>query len=127
MAFAVATIANAEEYGYLSFQKIDGSVVSVGVEGLTIIVSEGRLVVANAAENQEIALDELAQMFFSTSTTSGISEIAAEHTGNKTLRAYTLAGVYVGEFATIDEAKSELGSGMYVVKDNDNTTKIAVK
>lgn len=57
--------AHAETYPYLTFQKMDGSTVSIGVESLTMTFSDGKLIATNGSESQELTASDLASMYFS--------------------------------------------------------------
>lgn len=62
-------LCHAEDYNNLSFEKTDGSVVSVSADNLSMTFSGGKLLLDNgAAETQEIAVADLSRMFFSSST-----------------------------------------------------------
>lgn len=117
--------ASAEEYPYLSFQTSDGSIVSFGVESLTMTVADGKLLVQNGDGSRTFDLGSLSRMFFA-SDASGIDEaVVPESEGKK--RVYTMSGVYMGSFDSVSDASGKLGRGMYLIKDNNNTTKFVVR
>ncbi len=123
-ALAVAATASADDFPYLSFETTGGEVVSVGVENLEMTVADGKLTVTAADGTKEFAVADLSRMFFS-SVPAGISEITAADSGKK--KVYTVSGTYVGSFGSAEEMKASLGSGLYIVKDNNNTTKVTVR
>lgn len=117
--------ANAEDYSSFSFQKADGTVISMGIESLTMTVSDGKLIVTNANESQELSIADLSKMFFSTGATA-ISEINTDSFNGK-IAVYGLDGTYRGSFDDKGQIAEQLGKGMYIIKDNNNTAKIAVR
>lgn len=125
-ALTVALTANADTYGYLSFLTADGSSLSVGVEGLSMTFTDagGKLVVTNSTESRTLDVADLKKMFFSGESATAISEVDADN--KRYLQVYTVSGSFVGSFSPrcLDE---ELEPGIYLVKKNGKTTKIAVK
>ena len=114
-------LCHAEDYPYLSFEKADGSVVSVSVSGLSMTFSDGKLVVANDAGNVgELSVAALSRMFFSADAASIAETVSQGSTGRE---VYTLSGVCVGKY---DAAKSLL-AGIYVVKEDGKTFKMTVR
>lgn len=119
------TSVDAEEYQYLSFQESNGNVVSFGIESLTMSISNGKLLVENSDESRTFELCSLSKMFFATDA-SGINELETVANGGKK-QVYTVSGVYVGSFDSLSDVGTKLGKGMYLVKDNNNTTKIVLR
>ena len=124
-ALAVAATASAYDFPYLSFETTGGEVVSVSVENLEMTVADGKLTVIAADGTKEFTVAELSRMFFSSEAT-GISEATAE-VGSGKKKVYTVSGTYVGTYGSAADIKAALGSGLYIVKDNNNTTKITVR
>lgn len=124
-ALLLTVSASAEEYSYMSFQTTNGDIVSFGVESLTMSFSDGKLLLQNVDGSKEFAVADLSRMFFSSSATA-ISNIETNNASGKK-RVYTLSGIFIGEFNSLLEVKDAVKSGMYLVKDNNNTTKIAVR
>lgn len=118
-----ATLCKAEDFPYLSFEMADGTTVQMNAEGLEMHFSDGKLIATDAAQSKEMPLEALSRMFFSSGATA-INELEA-HWGKA--EAYTIEGVRIGEYSDIKEARATLKSGMYVVKENGKTTKIAVR
>jgi hypothetical protein len=61
--------AHAYEYPYLVLQTTDGTVTAVGVESLTLTVSDGTLTVTNSEGTTAFTLTDLSKMYFSTTST----------------------------------------------------------
>ena len=77
LLLAMSMQAMADDYGYLTFTKGDGSARSLTVDGLTITFADGKATVQNATESETFTLSDLAKMFFSVDeeTTMGILSI----------------------------------------------------
>ena len=77
LLLAMSMQAMADDYGYLTFTKGDGSARSLAVDGLTITFADGKATVQNATESESFTLSDLAKMFFSVDeeTTMGIISI----------------------------------------------------
>lgn len=121
------TMANAENYSYLTFQSLDGSKISIGVESLTMTFSDGKLLVSNGTESQELPLEQLGCMFFSNeNVNTGISEVSAEKK-SELVQVYTLSGGSLGTFSNLQQWYKTAKVGVYVVNNNGKIQKIAVK
>lgn len=121
------TVANAENYPYLTFKTLDGSEVSVGVESLTMTFSDGKLLVSNGTESQELPVEQLGCMFFSKeNVNTGISEVSAERK-SELVQVYTLSGGSLGSFSNLQQWRKTAKTGVYVVNNNGKIQKIAVK
>lgn len=125
MALMLAMSASAETYPYLSFQTVDGSVVSLKSDNLNLTIEDGKLVVQNDEGSNKFVLTDLARMFFSKSTETSITNLNTDV--NSTLQVYTTSGVFLGEFDSERSLRRSVSSGIYVVKTNGKTLKMAVK
>lgn len=107
--------AHAAENPYLTFEMTDGSKVTVDASSLTITISGTTL----TAGGQSFTLTNLSKMYFSTS--GGVSEIKSINTAeiNEATEIYDLNGRRV--------SKDQMRKGVYIVKSNSGTYKIAVK
>lgn len=124
MAMALPLAASADEYAYLSFETSDGSLEAVSVESLSMTFSGSKLIVENADGTKDFSVADLGRMFFS-ATPTGITDVKTAANGD--MEVYTASGVFVGRFAAGEDLSSILKSGLYIIKDNSNTTKIMVK
>lgn len=107
--------AQADEYPYLTFETTDGAKVSVAASSLTVSISGTTL----TARDQSFVLANLSKMYFSSSDqTTGIQCITVAEL-NDASEIYDLNGRKV--------SKSQLKSGVYVVKNKNGNYKIAVK
>lgn len=125
MALMLAMSASAETYPYLSFQTVDGSVVSLKSSNLNLTIEDGKLVVQNDEGSNKFVLTDLTRMFFSQSTETAITNLNTDV--NSTLQVYTTSGVFLGEFDNERSLRRSVPSGIYVVKTNGRTLKMAVK
>lgn len=118
--------AMADDYKSLVFQSSDGTTVSVDLASLVLTVSNGRLTATNSTGTQSFTLSNLSKMYFSTSETTGIEGISAD-SASGAVTVYDIAGRKVGDYKSLDSAKSSLKQGMYIVKVNGKTFKIVLK
>lgn len=119
-------IAHAVTYPYLTFQKADGTVVSMGVESLTMTFSDGKLFVSNGTDTHTLTVSELSSMYFSATDATGIKEVP-NIAPNAELEVFDIQGVNLGNFPDLQTMKAKVKPGMYVVKANGKTQKIAFK
>ena len=125
--FAGTLWVSAYDYSYLSVQTADGTIVQVSVESLVLSVEEGKLVVANTNGEKSFLVEDLTKMYFSEKEENDITGIMSAGKENTGIDVYTVSGVYLGSFGTRAELSSQLGKGIYVIKQNERTYKIAVK
>ena len=124
IAFALLAITTckAQSFSYLTFEQTDGTSVSLPVSGLVLTFSGNNLV---SSDGTTIPLSGLSKMFFT--ETSGITLFPSlQQEGS--IRAYTTAGSFVGQFNNAQEALSRLPKGLYMFKDGaGNVIKTSVK
>jgi len=142
LLMATCNIAKADgEYPYLTFESSDGSVVSIAVIknsntavttseslSLELKVSDGTLVATNDEGKKIFTLKDLTKMYFTdsdkTSESTSISSIEDE---NEMFELYTLTGISLGKFKDLDNAKTQLIPGVYIIKNNNHEMKISIK
>ena len=118
--------AHAESYPYLTFQKADGSLQSIGVEALEMTFQDGKLVYTNSTGTGTLTLADLAAMYFSSTDATAITSPTAD-SGDGKVEVFSLQGVSYGTFANLQAMKESVPTGMYIVKTNGKTQKIAVR
>lgn len=114
----------ADDYGYLTFEALDGAQTSVAVDNLKITVVDGNLVVSNGTESATLSVASLSKMFFS--STSGVDNAILPE-GSTEVKAYALSGVCVGTYRTVATAAAALPKGVYILKSGNETKKITVR
>lgn len=112
---AAITTCRAQSFEYLTFEKTDGTLVSVRAEGLTLTFSGNNLV---SSDGTTIPLSSLNKMFFT--ETSGIAS-SVKDIPEGAIEAYTPSGIHVGSFGNTKEAIQSLPKGFYVFKDIKGT------
>ncbi len=120
------TVACAETYPYLTFQKADGTVMSVGTEGLTMTFTGGKLVAINGTESLELTVDNLETMYFSSREVSEIREATLSDADGE-VEAFSLQGVSYGKFGNLQNFRNQVSAGVYVIKRKGKTQKIMVR
>ncbi len=113
MAGALASYAG--DYTYLTFETTDGTKTSVDVSSLTLTISGTTLTTGS----QSFTLSNLSKMYFSDSDeTTGIRQLPV-NTLDEITDIYDLQGRKI--------AKDQMTKGVYIIKTNQGTHKIAVK
>lgn len=115
--------AFADNYNYLSFQKADGTEMSLSVNKLELTFENGMLKTINEDGEHTIPLSELRKMFFTVAPTA-ISAISSE-TDTEEVELFTPEGISLGLFPSAKEAKEATGKGLYILKSKTSTTKIS--
>lgn len=111
----------AADYQWLTFRMADNSEVSVAADNLSINYRDANLYLKSATVDQTIAVAQIKTMRF-TSSAAGINDVDA----NLPCEAdyYTVSGVKVGRFTSIEDARKNLPSGIYVTKGEGKTFKV---
>ncbi len=125
LGLLLAATAYAGDYKYLVFETAEGGLQSVGVDALEMTVREGKLVAANALESKELDLAALSKMYFSTLEVTSVGAAALQEAREVTV--CDLSGRQVGSFASLEAARKKLPKGVYVVRQNGNNLKVAVR
>lgn len=94
--------------------------------GLNLTVEGSQLVAQNAEGSSKFALADLSRMFFSKQVETSIADLSLDDASH-TLQVYTTAGVLVGRFDSERSLRRNVSPGIYVVKKNGRTLKMAVE
>lgn len=121
-ALALPLTSFGSEYPWLSFQLTDGTELTVAADNLAITYTDNSLQLKSATVDRSIAVDLIRSMQFK-SEASGIDNVGADHATVPAVY-YTPAGVEAGRFASVEEARKTLPSGLYIVNDNVKSFKI---
>lgn len=127
IAVLLATLSvQARVYPYLSFQKSDGTVWSVGVESLQMTFENGILHVTQGSETYDLEVKDLNRMFFSETSVTGMEKLTTS-ADDGPVEVYTVSGLHVGRYADMQHFRQSSAKGVYVVKENGTTVKTVVK
>ena len=122
---SVMTYADDFTYNYLVFTTQEGTEKSVAVENLKLTFVNGQMVVDNGVETQTYDLSSLSKMFFSENAVDGIVETIID--ADAEVDVFTIPGVGIGRFKSVDDARQSLKRGVYVLKQGNKTNKISIK
>ena len=120
---ATAMQMKADNYQYLVLQQTDGTQIKLVASGLAMVFQDGQLM---ANDGTSVSLASLKQMFFANEGTAirTIDDLNADGP----VQVYTLTGAHVATFSSILQARQQLRQqGVYVIKGNGKTQKIAVR
>lgn len=123
MLMAFVTV-QADDFGYLTVQKTDGSEQSFTALGLTLAFEGTSMIATQNGQTATLSLADLKKMYFS-STPAGVEELAVADA--QEVRVFTLSGVDCGAYQSLSDAQRSLKKGIYVVKKGENTVKIVVR
>lgn len=124
LAFAGVTFA--DDYNYLTIQKTDGTEQSFTAQGLILTFQGSSMIATEGTTTATFALSDLNKMFFSAEAT-GIKDVTSAAVPDTPVAIYDVSGVRLGSWKTLDEARGQLKKGVYVVRQNGETKKIAVE
>lgn len=116
------TMAFASGETWLTFSMKDNTELSVASENLNIDYSNRMLVLTSASVNQTISIDQVKSMRF-TATPSGINEVIGNSASGE-FDFYNISGTKAGKFTSIDEARKNLPSGIYIITNGEKSLKI---
>ena len=125
-ALVMSLSAMAYDYPYLALESSDGTLRTVEIEGLSLAIENGQLILTNPDSNVVLPLSDLNKMYFSTTTTS-ISGVTDKGTISGEVEVFDLKGVAMGKYVSLNEAVASLTHGTYLIKSSLKTIKIAVK
>lgn len=118
--------AAADDYGYLTIEKSDGSKSSLTAIGTTITFADGNLIAVNGSEQATIALESLSAMRFTT-ISEGSSDVTAIG-GIEQSEALTLADAdAVFDLSGREIPKNGVKKGVYIIKKGSKTQKIHIR
>ena len=121
-----AEVAHADNYPYLTFQKADGSTVSMETTSLSFTFSDGKLIGTNGSESVELVVADLTSMRFTANDVNGIKDVSPAD-GNNKIEAFSLLGVSLGKFDSLQTFRNKAAAGVYIIKSNGETQKITVR
>ncbi len=119
-------VAHADSYPYLTFQKSDGTTVSMESASLVMTFSDGKLIASNGTDSQELTVADLSKMYFSESGATGIQDVDVSDADGE-VEVFSLQGVSYGKFSTVQSFLNTAEPGVYIVKVNGKSQKIMVR
>lgn len=125
VALMCCSYTQAQDFAYMGFAKADGSELTVSAENLTMTFVDGALCVEATDNSLTIPVSELNKMFFTNNAVAGIREIGSAINGKKYV--YSLSGAFLGTFENMENVRQSYGKGVYLVKENGKTSKLAVR
>lgn len=111
----------ALDFPWLSFKMKDASEITVAADNLVMNYSAGNLLLTSGSVNETLSIANIASMSF-TANPSQVEEINASLSEAATY--YSLDGSKAGEFASADDARRALPSGIYVAKTASKSFKV---
>lgn len=118
--------AHADSYPYLTFQKSDGTTVSMESASLVMTFSDGKLIASNGTDSQELTVADLSKMYFSETGATGIQDVDVADADGE-VEVFSLQGVSYGKFSTVQSFLNTAEPGVYIVKVNGKSQKIMVR
>lgn len=112
---------SSAEYQWLTFKMTDSTEVSVAADNLSINYSGNALHLKSATVDESFYVAKIKTMRF-TSLSAGKNEASAIR--QESADYYNMEGVKVGRYASIEDARRELPSGVYVGKSETKTLKV---
>lgn len=114
----------ADSYSHLTFQRKDGSCLSFSVASLAMVVSGEKLLVYAGSENSAIDVSDLSCMYFSTADVTGIHDVEKKA---GVVEVYSLQGVKYGCYESVEEMRSSVPAGVYVIRQQGKTQKMIIR
>lgn len=120
-----AAFLHAESQLHLVFETTNGAKIPFNAKNLTMNVNGADLDVTNDETSAKLTLSELTKMYFSTDISAINSpEITPK---SESVEIFSLSGISLGKNISIEEAKKNLSTGVYLFKSESGTTKSSVK
>ena len=121
-----ASIGVYADYPSMEFTTDKGTKFLIAAENLSITINGDKVIATNENENLEFDASELTMMRFSTEKSAGVESVTDLNEGPVTF--YTTDGKIAGQFNSMDDARTNLDGGIYIVKlENGGSLKINIK
>ncbi|MBD5306450.1 MAG: hypothetical protein HDS14_02335 [Bacteroides sp.] len=120
LCFCFSSQMWALDFQWFSFKLKDASEITVAADGLVMNYSDGNLLLTSGSVNKSLPVAEIASMRFVEA--SGVEGVTVSLYESATY--YTLGGAEVGVFASADDAKRALPSGVYIAKSVSSSFKV---
>ena len=125
LALGFAMTTNASTYNYLVFTNQAGSTTAFSVSNLTLRVNGSDLQVTNDEGTVNLLLTDLAAMYFSADKT--VTAVENILNVDAPIQVYSLTGVSLGTYISMEDAAKCLQPGTYVISNGDVSQTIVIK
>ncbi|MDE6248978.1 MAG: hypothetical protein K2M72_05190 [Paramuribaculum sp.] len=122
---ASALYTSASEFGFLTFTTNDGGTTSIPAESLEIRYSDGMLTAQSGETTLTLPTASLVKMEFTEEATTNVADLIGADISGK-IQVYTLDGIVLGTFNSIEDIISGLSKGNYILIINGKAIKIAL-
>ena len=125
-----ALLADDYTYPYLIITDAAGAQTTLSVASLEITFVDGQLVATNGDGTTKLTLADLASMQFSTTGAATPVEpdrVERAAVPGKAVKAYTVSGIFVGQFESVKKAEAVLPKGLYVVSSGSKNIKLNIR
>ena len=123
-SFTAPSLSNPNQLT-LTWSSSDESVATVDQSGNVTLVAAGTTIIAAAfAGSDRYLAGEVSYTLTVEEAMTSISELNASSDGYTAI--YTVSGTYVGRFNSLEEAKTSLRNGVYIVKAAGKTFKMMI-
>ena len=120
LSLSVASATAMANYNSMEFKYTDGTVKTIGTDGLTITFVNSELIVVNSqGESIAVPASSLVSMQFTEDDEAGVASINLNNNG---FEVYNLEGVNYGKFNSLQEARASLSKGVYLIKNAKGET-----
>ena len=131
LGVAMCVPAHAADYNFLTFQQADGTQQSFGLSGLRLTFSGGNVLIEQNGQTTTLPLAQLSKMFFSQNATAislpSSSLLPSPSSFLHPTSVYSLSGVCMGTFESVDQMQERLPQGVYMMKESGKTIIIYIK
>ena len=119
IASCSALSAAAQDYPSVCVKEKNGTEHLFNTEGFQLTYADGKVTVENLKASDEastsFSLNELELMRFSSKSSASISVIPSDTTQCR-IEIFSIDGILIGYFESLDDARAQLPSAVYIVK-----------
>lgn len=123
LALCFVMVAQATTYKYLTLENMQGNIISLSVEGLTLNFDENTLGISNNECSIRLQITDLASMYFSGEVTAVDNVLNTD----APIDVYSLVGTSLGKYGSMMEAAEHLKAGTYVITNGVQSQTIVVQ
>lgn len=123
LALCFVMVVQATTYKYLTLENMQGNIISLSVEGLTLNFDENTLRISNNECSIRLQITDLASMYFSGEVTAVDNVLNTD----APIDVYSLVGASLGKYGSMMEAAEHLKAGTYVITNGVQSQTIVVQ